>query len=175
MITNIKNILEEVQTKSMKLKEGIVRGCWSDIVGKIYSNSQPLFIKDHVLYVLVENSIFLHNMTINKNKYLNKINKILKNYSIRDIKFKVSKVDKNIQITLNEMYINSNKIDEKKTQENSKIKINSEKDINRYIEKLKKLSLEREEFLLTHGFKKCKKCGIIYGTIGDFCIFCSKE
>ena len=57
-IMNVSEAVEEAIVKSRKLKEGIIRGHWRDIVGKLSRKSEPLWIKEGILYVLVEDSIY---------------------------------------------------------------------------------------------------------------------
>lgn len=175
MITSIKVAIEEAVIKSRKLKEGIIKGRWREVVGDLNKKSQPLFIRDETLYVLVENSIFLHHMNMNKNKYMEKIEDILKDRYVKDIKFKISSIENNIQISADDMYINSNKEDEAVESSGDKIKIDSLDDIEASIQRLKSMSKKRETFLLKKGCKRCKKCGMIFEMDRDLCVFCSKK
>lgn len=173
MVTSIKTVIEDAVVKSRKLKEGIIKGRWREITGNLSTKSQPLYIKDNTLFVLVENSAFLYHMNMNKNKYLEKISEILKDSYITEIRYKVSKINENIQNSMNDMYINSNKKTENDNFVTKRKEINSESDIKEALKTLKTLSEERQKFLLKHGFKKCKKCGTLFQGDGEICSLCS--
>ena len=40
------------------------------------------------------------------------------------------------------------------------------------IEYLRKIAMEREEYLLSHGYRKCKVCGMLYEGEEEFCKVC---
>lgn len=162
---NVKEAIDEAVIKSRKLKEGIIRGYWNKITDKLSTKSTPLWIKDETLYVTVEDSIYLHHMSMNKEKYLKNINILLKGNYIKEIIFKVSKV-KNIEYQ-KEYIENSEKI---KKEFKSELKDLS---LEEKIEVLKKKSLEREKDLSLRGFKKCKSCGVMFLGEDNLCKLCS--
>lgn len=173
MVTSIKNVIEDAVVKSRKLKEGIIKGRWREISGNLSTKSQPLFIKDNTLFVLVENSAFLYHMNMNKNKYLEKIAEILKDGYITEIRYKVSKINENMQNSIDDMYINSNKETKKDNFVTNKTIIETEEDIKNVMKRLKSLSEERQKFLLKQGFKKCKRCGALFQGEGEYCSLCT--
>lgn len=164
-LVNVKEALEEAITKSNRLREGLIRGYWKEIVGKLYLKSSPLGIKEEVLFVVVEDSLYLHNMLMKKNIYIEKINEILGKKYIRDIKYRISKVHK---LDYSESFT--------KNTENKEIK-NKSKIINlsidEKIEYLKEKAKEREDSLLKRGFKKCRECGAIFFGESEVCMPCS--
>ncbi len=91
-VISVKDIIEEAVVKSKKLKEAIIRAKWKEIAGTLFFKSSPLYIKEGVLHVLVESSILLQHMYMNKNNYIEKINIILKDNYIEDIVFKVGNI-----------------------------------------------------------------------------------
>ena len=59
-IENIGRMIERAIEKSRKLKEGILKAQWKDITGKLSEKSQVLYIKENMLYIVVESSSVLH-------------------------------------------------------------------------------------------------------------------
>lgn len=165
-IMNVSEAVEEAIVKSRKLKEGIIRGHWRDIVGKLSKKSEPLWIKEGILYVLVEDSIYLHHMSMNKNKYLKKVQEILKKEYVKDIRFKVSKVQSCKYMEF---------MDEKISEEKKEHFISELKDLTleEKIEVLKKRAKEREDALKLKGYKKCDICGMMFFGEGFVCKPCS--
>lgn len=161
---SVKEAIDEAVIKSRKLKEGIIRGYWFEIVGKLSNKSEPLCIKKDILYIMVEDSVYLHHMSMKKEEYLKKINFLLSNDYIKDIVFKVSKIKKS-----NYEKIKKEKI-KKKVSFESELK---ELTLEEKIEVLKIKSLEREEELRKKGFKKCSKCGTMFLGEDDLCKPCS--
>ena len=165
-IMNVSEAVEEAIIKSRKLKEGIIRGHWRDIVEKLSKKSEPLWIKEGILYVLVEDSIYLHHMSMNKNKYLKRILEILKKDYVKDIRFKVSKVQNCDYID----FIEKNPNEDKKEEFISELKDLS---LEEKIDILKKKAKEREDALKLKGYKKCDICGMMFFGEGDSCKPCS--
>lgn len=162
-LMSVSNAIEEAVIKSRRLREGIIKGCWREIVGKVASESKPKTLKDSVLLVVVSDSMYLHHMSMNKNKYLRLINEILKDDYVKDIRFKISKIEKF------DYCVRDNKKAEKKEKFISKI---SKFSIEEKVEFLKKESLKREEKMLKQGFKKCRRCGTLYKGEGNYCTPC---
>lgn len=173
-ISSVKEMIETAVVKSRKLKEGIVVARWEEIVGKVAKKSNPVGIKDETLYVYVEDSVFLHHMSMNKNKYLEKIEEILKDSYVKDIKFKVGKVNDPLKYDYREVYINNNRNIEENISEESFMK-NEELSIEEIVDHLKKMALKREEYLIKKGYKKCKSCGAIFEGEKDYCFPCSNK
>lgn len=170
-INSVKEMVEEAIIKSRKLKEGILRAKWEEVVGKLYKKSKPIGIKEETLFVFVEDSVFLHHMTMNKNKYLKNIENILKDNYVKDIRFKVGKVEVEEYFLDEDMYMDNNSMDFQTPSSEDKIKKMS---IDETIEYLKKISHERDEFLHKKGYKKCKKCGTMFKGESECCYPCSR-
>lgn len=161
--------------KSRKLKEGMLRGYWKEIVGNLYKKSEPVKIKDKILYVIVEDAIYLHHMSMNKNNYLDNIEKLLKDRYIIDIRFRVSALNGYDYSGL------SKKIAEEKFKEQDLKEFRvksvefSKLTIEKKIEILKKESKERERRVIDKGYKRCRKCGKIFFGENDYCDDCPKS
>ena len=92
-IENIGRMIERAIEKSRRLKEGILKAQWKKIAGKLSEKSQVLYIREDILYVVVENSSVLHFMELNIKKYINKVNEILNGNIINNILFRISKIN----------------------------------------------------------------------------------
>ena len=86
-IISVKRMIEDAVSRSNTLRISIIKGAWPSIAGELGIKSEPLGIKDGILYTAVENSIFLHAMNMKKDKYIEKINRLLKGEYVVDIKY----------------------------------------------------------------------------------------
>jgi predicted nucleic acid-binding Zn ribbon protein len=67
---------------------------WQEIVGlQIASQSQPEFLKDGVLQVRVENSVWLNHLRFLEEELLQKLNKQLPSLEIKEIRFRQGPLD----------------------------------------------------------------------------------
>ena len=180
-LNNVSEMVDSAIKKSRRLKEGILKADWEKIVGKICEKCQPDYIKEGILYVRAESPVFIHHLTYEKNKYINIINEYFDEKLIKDIAVRTGKLDENRDEYLVKSSEPEKKIEVKKTSENvedmkNKLNISKTEEINLGIlEKvayLQKIAIEREKYLLTHGFKKCKICGMLYEGEEDFCKVC---
>ncbi|MGL5089053.1 MAG: DUF721 domain-containing protein [Cetobacterium sp.] len=165
-IMNVSEAVESAILKSKKLKEGIIRGHWKNIVEKLSEKSEPLWIKEGILYVVVEDTIYLHHMSMNKNKYLKKVQETLKVDYVKDIRFKVSKVQKCDYSEFKYEKI----VIEKKEEFISELK---ELSLEEKIYILKRKAKEREQALELKGYKKCGICGMMFLGEAEACKLCS--
>ncbi|MGL4307571.1 MAG: DUF721 domain-containing protein [Cetobacterium sp.] len=175
-IVSVKTMIETAIVKSRKLKEGIVISRWEEIVDKLALKSTPIVLKEGTLYVYVEDSIYLHHMSMNKNKYLQKIEEILKSDYVKDIRFKVGKVQKDLKYDYREVYINNNS-DEDENISIDKNSLNREENVSieEMVDHLKKMAQRREEVLLKKGYKKCNDCGSMFKGHGEYCYPCKEK
>lgn len=170
-IENIGRMIERAIEKSRRLKEGILKAQWKKIAGKLSEKSQVLYIREDILYVVVENSSVLHFMELNKKKYINKVNEILNGNIINNILFRISKINENE--IYDDMYIDNNNLSEEEILEDrcSNIDFN-EMDIFQKIEHLKKSAEKKEQRLINVGYRKCPKCGTYFKGNEDMCKIC---
>lgn len=178
-LNNVSEMIDTAIDKSMRLKEGVLKAEWEKIVGKICEKCQPEYIKDGVLYIRVESPVFIHHLTFEKNKYIEKVNKYFCKKVIKDIVVKTGKLSE----IMNE-YLDREKeevIIEKKAKlkedeiaeelENVALDGNNI-GIMQKITYLRELAIEREKYLLANGYKKCKVCGMLYEGEENFCRVC---
>lgn len=170
-LNNVGEMIDTAIDKSKKLKEGILKSEWEKIVGRLVNDSQPEYIKDGVLTIIVESPLFVHHFTGKKEHYIKEINKYFGKNIINDINIKNGKLNKDREIYLN------------KQEEQEEIKVEKEEiepltitatGIAKKISKLQEMAEEREKYLLSKGYKKCKGCGVIFEPIEneEFCMVC---
>ena len=89
----LKEMVETAISKSRKLKEGIIRAKWESIAGELSKKSEPLYIKNRVLYVAAENSMWIQHLNFKKLDLLNRCNSVLGDSYLVDIFFKAGRVN----------------------------------------------------------------------------------
>lgn len=171
-IVSIKSMIEDAVSKSNVLRISMIKGAWESITGNLAPKSEPLGIKDGILYAAVENSICLHTMTMKKNLYIEKIRILLKGEYVTDIKYRVRKIDLQSKIKRGDNIIVMDK-PVKKEIEDFKTKNMS---IEESIKYLADLAKKREDFLLKNTrYRRCKKCGRMFLSTEDICSDCRGE
>lgn len=169
-IISVKKMIEEAVSKSATLRISIIKGAWPSIAEELNLKSEPLGIKDGILYTAVENSICLHAMSMRKDKYIGKINRLLKGEYVVDIKYRVRKIDLEAKLERGE----SLKVPEEKKEKIVEYKT-KDMSIEESIKYLSVLSKKRESFLLENGYKKCSECGRIFLGKEKLCSKCRGE
>ena len=91
-IVSLKSMIENAVAKSSLLRISLVKGAWESITEELAPKSEPLGIKNEILYTAVENSVYLHAMEMKKRIYLERIKRLLKGEYIKDIKYRVRKI-----------------------------------------------------------------------------------
>lgn len=172
-LSNVKNMVNEAISKSKKLKEGILKADWSRIVGRLHTECQPEYIKDGVLYIIAESPVFIHNLNMKKGEYIIKVNSYFGEDIIDNIVIKSGK--------LSQLKDNYQKEEEEKGEldrkfgeisENSEFHDDDGLGIIRRVMGIQKMAMEREEYLLSHGCKKCPICGMLYEGDEKYCKVC---
>lgn len=177
-LSNVSEMIDTAVEKSRRLKEGILKAEWEKIVGKICERCQPDYIKEKVLYIRAESPIFIHHLTMEKNKYIKRINEYFEEVVVEDIVVKTGKLDENREEYLDrdseeetinqQQLIKDEELDKLKSSDVEKRNLG----IMEKIAYLRKIAMEREEYLLSHGYKKCKVCGMLYEGEEEFCKVC---
>lgn len=179
-LNSVSDMIDTAVGKSRRLKEGILKAEWEKIVGKICNECQPDYIKDGILYISVKSTFFIHHLTMEKGKYIQKINDYFGENVVTDISIRTGKLNEK-----RDEYLDRE--DEEESEEKQEPHIKKEEVLtdleNSSIEKrnlgilekiayLQKIAKEREEYLLSHGYKKCKICGMLYEGEEEFCKVC---
>lgn len=167
-LSNVSEMIDVAIGKSRKLKEGILKSEWENIVGKICEKCQPDYIKDGILYIRAEGNVFIHHLSLEKGKYIEKINSYFKENIIKDIIIKTGKLDENRE----EYLAHENKKELEVENDSLLEKEHQNFNILEKVAYLQKIAMEREEYLLSQGFKKCKVCGMLFEGEEDFCRVC---
>ncbi|GIW23098.1 MAG: hypothetical protein KatS3mg068_2105 [Candidatus Sericytochromatia bacterium] len=184
--------LEKISETFIKIKNQIshinysydILNLWSNIVGEQFSkNTFPIKFDKGIIYVSVSSNVWLNQINFFKLEIIKKYNEYYKNQLIKDIKFLIKKND-----NLN----NNNNFPTKKINNNKEIKIKLEilkEEDRKYIDKCVaiiednnlRVKLEnffsiirrRELTLIKKGWKRCKKCNILFNSNNDdYCKFC---
>lgn len=99
---SIKDILENVLSQSgldRGMEECKALSVWDDVASNLAARTEPTGISHGRMYVNVTDSVILHHLTFLKKKYIEKINLLLGKDVVKDIVFRVGKIDKKRQIT----------------------------------------------------------------------------
>jgi hypothetical protein len=104
----IKAILEDTLDQlglSEKIDECRALTLWNDVAAKMAPRTQPVSISNGKLLVNVTDSVVLHTLSLYKRKYVEKINLLAGRNVIKDIIFRVGKVEQKEKAE-NKDYIN---------------------------------------------------------------------
>jgi len=99
---SIKGILENVLRRAgmdEKIEECRVLLLWDDVASNLAARTEPVGITRGRMAINVTDSVVLHQLTFYKRKYIDKINLMLGKHVIRDIVFRVGKVEKRKRVT----------------------------------------------------------------------------
>ena len=97
MEMHIKTILEDTLDQlglSEKIDECKALTLWNDVASTLASRTQPVSISNSRLIINVTDSVVLHTLSLYKRKYVEKINLLAGRDVIKDIIFRVGKVEK---------------------------------------------------------------------------------
>lgn len=181
-LVSVNSIVNDALKKSRLLKQGMIQGNWSKIVGKeLAKKSYVAMLKNSVLIVYTENSVWLQQFNFMKKDLICRINEYLKMDYISDIQFKVSKmniedyfkeVEEEKEFHPEEVFLERGS-EEKAEEVVAEIE---DEEIRNRIKKLMILSKKREKFLLEEeGNKKCIDCGVIFKGKGIRCTVCENK
>jgi len=94
---NIKGILENLMKRlgmDGKLEECQALLLWDDVASNLASRTEAVGISSGRMSVNVTDSVILHQLTFYKRKYIDKINLMLGKRIVKDIVFRVGKIQK---------------------------------------------------------------------------------
>jgi hypothetical protein len=180
-IKDVRNIVEDALIKSRLLKEGTIRGSWKKIIGEDFAKyCFVLSVKDNILYIGVENSVWVHHLNMKKSYIIDKVNELLGINYIQDLIIRTA-----VQRKIEEEYteekddgidLNKMPLVEREYQEAEQIS-NEIDDLNikEHIKKLMIYSKQKEKYLKLKGYKKCSVCGTLYDGTGNICINCKNN
>lgn len=157
-----------------------IRLNWGKIVGElIFKNTDILYLKDNILYILVPNSGFLQEMNLLKNYIISNINELIGEDYILDLNIRNKEEIKNYKAYFKKEKkekINYEKIELTEQELDFILKKSLEIEDENIKEKILSIminSKKREKYLLGVGYKKCKECGnIFFNEDRDICENC---
>jgi rubrerythrin len=178
----IGKVLDSVLTKRnfyIKIRGNLALFKWDKIVGeKLAKFTTPLYYKEGVLYVGVVSSLFMRELTLMKDVILEKVQKEVGKSPVHDLKFRV--IEKPVKRKVNY-------VPETKEEDFSEIKL-TPSDLEWVENLVKKLKADENakkkyaELLILYkkneklreklGYKRCKKCGVLFKGKGDLCPVC---
>lgn len=89
MVKTTKEIISDSLKKSKKLKEYYLKGKWCEIVGdSLVKRAKIEKLKDGVLVIKCDSSVVSNHIRLQSENIIEKINKILNDDYIKDIKIK---------------------------------------------------------------------------------------
>lgn len=100
----IKGVLQGVMNRTgldERLEEGRALILWDEVASSLATRTEPIKITHGKMSINVTDSVVLHQLTLYKNKYIDKINRMLGKRVVRDIVFRVGKVNKRGQLAEN--------------------------------------------------------------------------
>ena len=177
----LKEMVETAISKSRKLKEGILRAKWESIAGELSKRSEALYIKNRVLYVAAENSMWIQHLNFKKLYLLNRCNSVLGDSYLVDIFFKAGRVN------LENKFMTGTDVEEE--YDPRKIELSQEEigeinsglldvedlDIRGKLFKIQINAKKKEKFLLAHGYKICSNCHTLHNSSEDLCTVCENK
>lgn len=184
-LNNIGEMIGTAVDKSKKLKEGILKSEWEKIVGKLVNESQPEYIRNGVLTIIVNEPFFVHYFFGKKDEYIKKINNYFGKIVVTDINVRSGKIDEDREAYLNKENLETEitRKEEKKatdveSKEQKKVVTEKKEDkfeafdmseagILKKLNQLMEMAQEREKYLLSQGYIKCKSCGLIFEPTED--------
>lgn len=93
---DIKTVIEEILSKEDfrdRIEETKALLFWNDVVGRLSQKTKPVKITDGKLLVNTANSVILHVLTLNKRRYIEKINLLMGKPVVKEIVFRIGNVD----------------------------------------------------------------------------------
>ncbi len=150
---------------------------WDEVSGETVGNfTQPLLVKNRVLVVRVPNHAIQHELTLLKEKYIEKINHKLDREELKDIKFKVGDINGEDMNSDPELAIDEIKLTEKEEAELERMVSDLEEgqlkdSFTHFLRKLKRMEKTRGRL----GWKRCKRCGVYHKDENPLCPSCRLE
>ena len=177
----LKEMVETAISKSRKLKEGILRAKWENIAGELSKKSEALYIKNRVLYVAAENSMWIQHLNFKKLDLLNRCNDVLGDSYLVDIFFKAGKIsleNKFMTVSDVEEEYDPQKI-ELSQEEIGEIRIGlvdiEDLEIREKLFRIQLNAKKKEKFLLAHGYKICSNCHTLHNSSEELCTVCENK
>lgn len=148
---------------------------WEEAVGEqIARLTAPLRVREGIIFVEVSSHVLVQELSMLKEEYIRKINELLGEARVRDIRFRVGQ-------TLRQQEEEAIKLEEVLLSAEEQEEINhlvSDVEDERLREALRAFFItERriEKLREERGFKRCPRCGVLHRSDGELCPFCQLE
>lgn len=165
--------------KSKVLKNIFLKNNWEKIIGEALADkSEPLYIKEGTLFILVENSIWIQQMQFLRRNIVENVNSFLEGIYVERITFKQGKKRTNSKICQEEdgspeIDIENIILDREDIYRIKKaISHIKEDDLKVRFYNIMVKNRKKELALLMIGYKKCVNCGELFKGIYNICINC---
>jgi hypothetical protein len=181
-LVDVSDLMGAAIIKSRLLKEGILKSEWDKIVGDLSKKSFVIFLKDGKLFVGVENSIWMQQMSFQKQSIIDKTNEFLGGNYIKELIFKIGKkdtkeyfLDEEIKDELEVIDLDTVSLTPEEYKE-IELELEEIKDenIKKYTKVVLEKSYKRKKYLVLHGYKKCG-CGVYYSSKEPMCAICMNK
>ncbi|MCR4404794.1 MAG: DUF721 domain-containing protein [Candidatus Acetothermia bacterium] len=148
---------------------------WEEAVGeRIARLASPLRVREGIIFVEVPNHVLAQELSLLKGEYLRKLNKLLGEERVREIRFRVGGV---LQEPAEEP-VHLEKIPLTAEEEEEIDRLISDVEEARLREALRRFFItERriEKARLARGFNRCTRCGVLYKGTWKLCSYCQLE
>ena len=105
---SVKSILQDVLSReelSKKMEECKALLLWNDVASNLAARTEPTGIRQGKMIVRVTDSVILHQLTFLKSKFIHKINLMMGKRVVKDIIFRVGKIEKKKEVEDRDEYI----------------------------------------------------------------------
>ena len=177
----IGSVLNEFLVKRelyLKIKGNLSVFKWDEIVGqKLADFTSPLSYKDGVLLIGVINPLLERELNYMKNDIIEKINTIVPNSPVKRIRFRIIErlpIRERKQVQEDTLALDGVQLEEEDLKWINNV-INRLKVDDKLKKKYKKLLTvykQDQKLKLKKGYKKCKKCGVLFKSKGPLCPVC---
>ncbi|MGQ9477672.1 MAG: DUF721 domain-containing protein [Candidatus Bipolaricaulia bacterium] len=159
---------------------------WEEAVGeRIAKLASPLRVREGILFVEVKSHVLAQELSLLKEGYIRKLNKLLGEERVRDIRFRVGvgagagvEDEEEAPYTLMEPPPPLEEVPLSPEEQEEIAGLVREIEDERLREALRAfLITERriEKVRLERGFKRCHRCGGLYKDEGEVCLYCRLE
>lgn len=105
---SVKNILQDVLSRdelSEKMEECKALLLWNDVASNLAARTEPTAIRQGRMLVRVTDSVILHQLTFYKKEFIRKINVLMGKRVVKDIIFRVGRIEKKKEVENRDDYI----------------------------------------------------------------------
>lgn len=151
---------------------------WEDAVGeRIARLASPLRVREGIVFVEVKSHVLAQELSLLKEEYIRKLNRLLGEERVRDIRFRVgasaagAELEAESPPRLEEIQLSPKELDEIEH-------LVSDLEDSRLKEALRAFFIKErriEKARLERGFKRCPRCGGLYKGDTELCPYCRLE